>query len=75
MVQSLTSICNIVMYIYNVIGAVIDTDDDYCACYTILMVDVNRLARPPRSPKHTGAYSCAKILQTSLMLATVLKSF
>ena len=41
----------------NVVGAVTDKDDDYCAYYTMTVVDVRSLVRPTRSHKHTGTYS------------------
>ena len=31
-----------------------DNDDDYCASYTVTMVDVRSCARPPRLPGCTS---------------------
>ena len=38
----------------NVVGAVTDKDDDYCAYYIMTVVDVRSLVRPTRSHKYTG---------------------
>ena len=44
--------CVYIMIMCYALGAVIDSDDDYCISYIVTMVDVRSCTRPARSPTH-----------------------